>query len=153
MKKLHPLRIAAIHAILCTPAFAFAGDVYKCDAGGQAVYQDTPCAGKVVASTRPSSFVAGPTTPLSSIYRQIQSLNAESRALDGGHRKDLEALRRKLAGSTDEQLNRVEIDRVHARWLPRIRETNRQLDALSAELRRRCPGGASLNSTHQTCSR
>lgn len=154
MRELHKsLGVAAALAIACASSCAYAADVYKCEEGGRTVYQDTPCREKTVSVTGIDSFTVGPSTSLAAIQRQIEALSARARALDAGHARDLDALKRRLAGSTDAQRNRAEIDRVHAKWLPRIRETNRQFEALSKELRRRCPGGASLNSTSQTCNK
>ena len=154
-----PQILTVLVALGCAPFSAVSGEVYKCYVAGKVSYQDQPCTDGTTTARRThgmkSALYSDPADSLSlaAIHQQMQELMAVSRTLYEGHQKDLDRLKLRLAGSTDAQLNRAEVDGVHAKWIPRIREIDQRMTELRQALQRRCPGGASLNSASQTCNK
>ncbi|KPN20284.1 hypothetical protein AO715_10355 [Xanthomonas sp. Mitacek01] len=151
-------------ALLSTVALDASAQVYKCQSGGRNVYQDTPCEGAAVqtvpraqqarspSSGAPSSAqTITPAGDLADLYRQIRSVEEEDRRLDGQYRRDVASLRARAAHMPVADADR-EVRLLNTRHQQRMQGVHAQREALTAELRRRCPNGSSLNETRQTCN-
>ena len=143
---------------LACASTAIGGDVYKCNVRGAYVYQDTPCVdGKRldVAGSTPGRSTMSKSDPqslsLGALYSEIIARAADERRLGADMSAEEDAAKARL-GSRNPSL-RVEIERIQGKWLPQIRENRARFDALNSEVRRRCPGGASLSSSRQVCGK
>ncbi|HEY5802510.1 MAG TPA: hypothetical protein VIT90_02280 [Lysobacter sp.] len=155
-------------AVIAAPMPARA-DVFKCTVGGQAVYQDKPCAGggdgKPLQRTARSETAGGVSVPqpierspapgassLTTLHQQIRDADSHSRDLQTAYEADVRATRARVAGLPMDQQTR-EAEALKAKWQPQIRQADERSRELRDQLRRECPGGAILNDRSQTCSR
>jgi len=151
-------------AMLCSVALDASAQVYKCQSGGRNVYQDTPCEGasvQTVPKTQParspgsgastSAQTITPASDLGGLYRQIRSVEDEDRRLDGQYRRDIESLRTRAASMPAAEADR-EVRLLNTRHQQRMQRVHAQREALTAEIRRRCPNGSSLSETRQVCN-
>lgn len=151
-------------AALSSPARA---DVFKCTVGGRTVYQDTPCTGRVEEKPQqrtarsetaggisvPRSFERSPTpgaSSLSTLHQQIRDAETHRRRLDTAYDADVRATRARVAGMPMDQQNR-EAEALKAKWQPQLQQADQRTRELSEQLRRECPGGASLSDVRQEC--
>lgn len=126
-------------------------DVFKCKVGGSTVYQSLPCDGKAEAtpylntsSSLGGSFKEGSahSMTLREIYTAMQAESKLRRKIVDENDQDMKALRR------DDSVGR---QRIVALFMAKLEAHERRSTELSSELRRRCPGGASLNETTVSC--
>jgi hypothetical protein len=85
------------------------------------------------------------------LYWEIRASGERQRDVEGEYRRALEWKSQHLAGA-DAARKQQEVERLQAEWGPRLSAARARGDALGAEMHRRCPGGASLNPTTQSCS-
>lgn len=152
--KLKPTLCCAF--ILITPSAACAGDVYKCNASGTPVYQDMPCAGGNKLKMRDSASstqTASSADSLGTLYRKVQAASATERRLRNAMERDIAATKARLGSKVNEPSSNAEAERIKNEWLPRIRAASHDFDSLMEEIKRRCPHGASLNASRQTCNK
>ena len=142
--------------ILATGTTAYAGDVYKCTAGGSPVYQDTPCAnGKKidVAGSPASAGQDAGSLSLHDIYSKMAEANASERRLRDQMDRDIALTKARLGSKVNDPSSTAEVTRIQNAWLPKIREAGAMSESLKRELQVRCPKGASLSEGKQTCDR
>jgi hypothetical protein len=89
---------------------------------------------------------------LADLYWETKLAGKRQTALSAGHRHALELAGQQLVGA-EAQTKRAALERVRVEWIPQLLAAEARSNALSDELRRRCPGGASLNETTQSCGR
>lgn len=151
-------------ALLSSVSLDAAAQVYKCQSGGRNVYQDTPCEGASVqtvpktqqarspgSGALSSAQMITPAGDLAGLYRQIRSIEEDDRRLGGQYRRDVEALRARAARMPVAEVDR-EVRLLNTRHQQRMQGVHAQREALTAELRRRCPNGSSLNENRQICN-
>ena len=142
--------------LLIVPSIVYAGDVYKCNVTGNSVYQGTPCeqGGKVITrGTSGSSQPVSRSSSLRTLFNQIQAANTAERQLQNDMDRDIARTKARLGSRVNDPSSNSEATRIRNEWLPKIQAAQRYSKALAEELRRRCPKGASLNSSTQTCNK
>ncbi len=151
-------------AALSMPAHA---DVFRCTVDGRTVYQDKPCAGGADEKPRqrtarsetaggiavPKAFDRMPTpgaSSLATLHRDMQDAETHRRHVQTAYDADVRLTRARVAGMPLDQQDR-EAEALKAKWLPQIQQANQRTDDLRDQLRRECPGGASLSASRQEC--
>ena len=146
-----------------------AQSIYKCPlANGSYAFTDTPCkgaggkliqAGPTVGGARAGDIESASTPEqlaamsLSTMYFRMQALGKRIRELDTQRDHDLDVARMRFAGHPRDEAARAEIAHIRATWQPQIGAMQGEVNRLIDELRRRCPHGSAMNSSHQTCNR
>lgn len=141
-------------------------EVFRCMVGGRPVYQDLPC--DDTASAEPYRAPLAPAIPaaprvdapvvsgssdagdLQALHRQIQAVVADERRLQTDYADALEAQRdraRQLTNAVAES----EVRALDALWQRKRQAIEQRRQSLLDELRRRCPGGASLGDHKLVC--
>lgn len=162
--------LLVIGAVLTgVPSTTAAQTIYKCTTGGNTAYQDTPCTGASVKSSKlslhpanvaPSGARATATTQpapdtaeqqtLRSITSQQQILHTQIRAESAFMQAETDAAKRRAQGQPlDAQ--RAAVKQVHDKWWPGIQAKEAQIKQLTDAVRRLCSGGAMVNSKHAVC--
>jgi len=135
--------------------------VYKCQAGGSAVYQAVPCANAphaaphIAATAASSASNAAAAAPdlhgsLAELKAGLQAAAAEERELLAQYRLETDATRNKMIRSSSEEA-------VHAQqalaeyWAPLIRAAQVRQQQIRAEIMRRCPVGATSDTQGESC--
>ena len=137
---------------------ASAGAIYKCTIHGSTVYQDQPCStdkpdqGKLDVRGAQSDDTVTGSSP-AELMQGIRRLTERERELDAQRDRALAHLRTRMAGVTDEQVQRREVAAFKRDWQDRFAETRRQRKALLDRLRQLCPGGASGSSGRTICNK
>lgn len=159
--------IAAWVAVsLCACPSAARAEVFRCVMGGRAVYQDLPCdqatpvapykaplAPSIPALPRAESPTrATERTPddLRALHRKIQAAVAEEHRVQADYAAALEA-QRDQARQQSNAAAEAEIRALDARWQRKRQAAEDQRQSLLEELRRTCPGGASLSEFKLVC--
>lgn len=168
---MHPVaKGIAVAAGLLTAAALFTpprADVFKCTVDGRTVYQDKPCSGG--ANEKPSQRTArsetagdiavpkaigrGPgsdPSSLAALHQQMRDAEDHRRRVERAYDADVRMTRVRVAGLSAEEQNR-EAEALKAKWLPEMQQANGRTDELRDQLRRECPGGASLSASRQDC--
>lgn len=145
--------ILACISVFALSSTVYAADVYKCGTAANPVYQDTPCekGSKVGALAMPASSPANSSASLSSLFHQIQAAHANERRLQDDMNRDIAQTKARLGSKANDPSSNGESIRIKNEWLPKIQAAQRASEALSEELRRRCPKGALLNASTQSC--
>jgi len=122
------------------------------------VYQDQPCStdkpdeGKVDVGGAQSNDTVTGSSP-AALMQGIRRLTERERQLDAQRGQALARLKARMAGVTDEQVQRREVDAFKREWRNRFAENRRQRESLLDRLRKLCPGGASGGSGRTTCNK
>lgn len=151
---------------LCACPSGARAEVFRCLVGGRAVYQDLPCdqvapvepyraplAPAVPASPRdetPTTATEGGPGDLRALHRQIQAAVADERGLQADYAAALEAQREKARHQTNAAAE-AEVRALDALWQRKRLVAEQRRQSLLNELRRRCPGGASLGDQKLVC--
>jgi len=147
-----PFALFALLLVASTPAFAKA---YKCVVDGKPVYQDYPCAGPAPTASVAAPAAAAVSAPVVQrsgvqLFDEIQMVERHQRELAGAYQAEAKLAEPRLA-TMDAKTREAETQRMKARWQPRIRAQQQRLDQLKAELRVKCPGGASMRGGRFEC--
>lgn len=153
---------SAMKAIVCCLLFlaaspiAHAGGVYKCNVAGRSVYQDMPCKnGKTtqLQQSTTSSNTKITSMSLATLYSRIRAAAAAERQIRSDMDRDIARTKARLGTKVADPSSNSEAQRIRNEWQPRLQEASRVSDSLLSELRRRCPGGAALNGSAQSCNK
>lgn len=148
----------AVVALATTDA-AIAGDVYKCTVGGTSVYQDSPCAsGKKIDIT--GSVVGVPLFGGRDIHAMgFGEMESRLRASTRAERVFIDQMNQEVTavraryGLRDGKTALAEIARIQTEYRPRIAREHATYTALIEEMRVRCPRGAAISASRQTCGK
>ena len=88
---------------------------------------------------------------LAQLHDLALSLNARSRQLASDMQRDIDDTKRRLGSRVSDPSSNVEALRIRETWPPRIQATDAELRQVMEEIGKRCPDGATLNSTEQRC--
>jgi hypothetical protein len=143
-------------AFLIAPTLAHAGDVYKCVTAAGSVYQDSPCKNSksvpmrtIVISPQSSSS----SSSLATLTSQIQAASAAERQIQSDMDRDIALTKARLGSRVSDPSSNSEAIRIKNEWQPKMEAAQRNSASLLEEIRRRCPRGAALNGTTQTCNK
>ena len=139
---------AALAALLLAGLAACAADDGCIDTGGG--YVSCPDSGVLHTEAERATMPVQDMT-LIDLYWETKAASDRKREVDEELRRALQWKTQRLARASPAE-KQAEADRLQARFRARINAAYQRSDALSAELHRRCPGGASLNPTSQSCS-
>ena len=150
-----PLLSFALLALLLVAAAPASAKAYKCIVDGKTVYQDRPCAGPAPAASvaAPAAApVAAPRVQRSAmqLFDDIQMVERHQREMAAAYQAEAKLAEPRLA-TMDAKSRQAETQRMEARWQPRMRAQQQKLDQLKAELRVKCPGGASMSAGRFEC--
>ena len=141
-------------------------EVFRCVVGGRPVYQDLPCDDPALAEPyRVPLAPAIPAAPrvdapvvsgssgggdLQTLHRQIQSVVADERRLQAEYAAALEAQRDRARQQTN-AVAEADVRALDELWQRKRHVVEQRRQSLLDELRRRCPGGASLGDHKLVC--
>lgn len=159
-------------AFASMPMATTAQTIYKCTTGSSTTYQDSPCTGAGVKSSKLSLDTAnaapsgartttttttaktapdtGEQQTLRAITSQQQILNTQIRAEGAFMRAEMDSARHRTQGQSPDA-RRAAVTQVHDKWWPGIQAKEAQAKQLTDAVRRLCPGGAMVNSKHAVC--
>lgn len=158
MKRWHGWLALALMPVFGSMPVAHAGAIYKCTVEGSTVYQDQPCSADKPDAGRLSGPAVQPADPVagndpSALIAGIRTLADRDRQLQAQHDRELDALKARMAGVHDEQVQRREVDQFNRGWQERFGESRQKREALVDRLRALCPGGASGGPRGTICHR
>ncbi|MHB1059136.1 MAG: hypothetical protein ACYC0F_14755 [Rhodanobacter sp.] len=158
MKRWHGWLAVALVPVFGPVPAAQAGAIYKCTVRGSAVYQDQPCSAGKPDAGRLSGPAAQPADPVAgndpaALIAGIRTLADRDRQLQAQHDRELDALKARMAGARDGQVQQREVGAFNSGWQQRFAENRQKREALVDRLRALCPGGASGGSGGTSCHR
>ena len=130
-----------------------AGAIYKCESNGETNFQDRPCDPSATASTirqaSSKSSITVNATPvdglsLAQLSKELMAVSASQREYSKRQR-DLSERIRKLRNQGKRDAADAELNRWHSENDAIYMAMQQRSDGLRAEIRKRCPGGASLS--------
>lgn len=141
------LAAAVLVAMALSPGIARA-EVYKCQAAGKVVYQDSPCKGAPTAppyladgQTRRVDDI-GPGLSMAALRQLIRDDARKLEELEGQYHRQAAAIDARAKALSREQWQSARLDLAKA-WSPRMRDVRDHQRRAMDELRRRCPSPSS----------
>jgi hypothetical protein len=151
-----PVLPFALFTLLLVASAPASAKAFKCVVDGKTVYQDHPCAGPA-----PTTSVAAPAAaavpapraqlPAVELFDEIQMKERHQRELAAAYQLEAKLAEPRLR-TLDAKARQAETQQMQARWQPRMRAQQQELERLKAELKARCPGGASMRDGHFECA-